>query len=166
MPTLDLSYRTALMNRFQKLLALSPYQWYLLVSAMILLPAIRLSLNLFGFKKTYNRIINSYISNQSQADVDSSQLLEAKRVARMIDIAAAHGLYRANCLTRSLLLMLALNKRKIPCRLMIGANERRNIEKKDFGAHAWVESSGNVLNDLDNVSTRFKAFPLPKGLLK
>ena len=154
------------MNRFQKLLALSPYQWYLLASAMILLPAIRLSLNFFGFKKNYNRIINSYISNQSQADLDSAKLLEAKTVARVIDIAAAHGLYRANCLTRSLLLMLTLKKRNIPCQLMIGANERRNIEKADFGAHAWVESGGFVLNDHSDVSTRFKAFPLPTGLLK
>ena len=153
------------MNRFQKLLALTPYQWYLLISAMILLPIVRLSLNLFGFKKTYNRILNSYINDQSQADLDSSQLHEAQTVARMIDIASAHGLYQANCLTRSLLLMLALKKRNIPCRLMIGANEQKNIKKNDFEAHAWIESGGNVLNDQSNISTRFKVFPLPDGLL-
>ena len=49
---------------------------------------------------------------------------------------------------------------------MIGANAQRNIEKNDIGAHAWVESSGNVLNDQSDVSQRFKAFPLQNGLLK
>jgi len=117
-------------------------------------------------KKTYNRILNSYISNQSLAELDDKPLLEAQTVARMIDIAAAHGIYRANCLTRSLLLMLALKKRNIPCRLMIGANEQKNIEGNDFSAHAWVESGGKVLNDKSDVSQRFKAFPLHKGILK
>jgi len=154
------------MNRLHKLYALSCYQWYLMISAMILLPAIRLSLNLFGFKKTYNRILNSYISNQSIDELDDKQLLKAQTIARMIDIAAAHGLYRANCLSRSLLLMLALKKRNIPCRLMIGANEQQNIEGNDFSAHAWVESGGNVLNDQSDVSQRFKAFPLHNGILK
>jgi len=154
------------MSRINKLLALSPYEWYLMISAITLLPAIRLSLNLFGFKKTYNRIIRSSIHNPPLTDIDHTQLFEAQTVSRMIDIAAAHGLYRANCLSRSLLLMLVLKKRNIPCQLMIGANARRNIEKNDFGAHAWVESGKVVLNDQSDISQRFKAFPLHNGLLK
>lgn len=153
------------MNRFQKLFSLPVYQWYLLISAMILLPAIRLSLNLFGFKKTYNGIFSSHLNIQSQIGIDDSQLLEAKKVARMIDIAATHGFYQANCLPRSLLLVLALKKRNIPCQLMIGTNERMNIKENDFNAHAWVVSGKNVLNDQNDVSQRFKAFPLHNGLL-
>ena len=154
------------MSRIKKLLALSPYQWYLMISAMILLPAVRLSLDLFGFKKTYNRIIRSSIHIPPLTDIDHTQLLEAQTVSRMIDIASAHGLYRANCLSRSLLLILVLKKRNIPCQLMIGANAQRNIEKNEFGAHAWVESGRVVLNDQNDVSQRFKAFPLHNGLLK
>ena len=148
------------MNRFQKLLALTPYQWYLLISAMILLPVIRLSLNSFGFKKTYNMILNSYINYHPQTDINSTQLYDAQTVARMIDIAANHIPYQANCLTRSLLLILALKKRNIPCQLMIGAKEQKNIKKINFGAHAWVESGGNVLNDQNDISMHFKKFPL------
>lgn len=154
------------MNRFQKLFSLTSYQWRLLTSAMILLPIIRLSLNLFGFKKIYNRILNSYRSNQSQAGLDDKQLLEAQTIARMVNIAATHSIYRANCLTRSLLLMLALKKRKISCQLMIGTSERRNIEDNGFGAHAWVESGGQVLNDRNDIASHFKAFQLPAGLLR
>ena len=153
------------MNRLQKLFALTPNQWYLLISALILLPIIRLSLYLFGFKKTYNKILIFCINDQFRTDFDSAQFLEAQTVARMIDIAAAHGLHQANCLTRSLLLILVLKKQNIPCQLMIGAYEQKNIDKNDFEAHAWVESGGNVLNDQSNISTRFKAFPLPDGLL-
>jgi len=154
------------MNQFQKLLALTPYQWYLLISAMILLPCIRLSLNISGFKKTYNRIIKPYLTDCTPTDPDTQQIHQAKIVARMIDIAAFHGIYRANCLPRSLLLMKTLKKRNIPCQLIIGAHDQASLNMNDFEAHAWVESGGNVLNDQSDISTRFKVFPLPKGLLK
>lgn len=153
------------MNRLQKLLALSPYQWYLLISAMILLPSIRLSIKFSGFKKTYNRVVASPVNIQT-IELNKAQIDEAQQITRMIDIAAAHGLYRANCLTRSLLLLRMLKKRNIPCQLMIGTNEGGNSDKNNFGAHAWIESEGKVLNDQSDISTRFKAFPLPKGLLK
>lgn len=154
------------MNRFQKNFSLTSYQWRLLTSAMILLPIIRLSLNLFGFKKIYNRILNSYISNKSHTAVDDKQFLEAQTVARMVDIAAMHSIYRANCLTRSLLLILVLKKRTIPCQLMIGTSKRKNIEDNNFAAHAWVESGGQVLNDRSDIASRFNAFQLPAGLLR
>jgi len=153
------------MNQLQKLLALTSHQWYLLISAMIWLPYIRLSLNIFGFKKTYNKILDPYVTRNICVNPDQQQLNEAKTVSRMIDIATFHGIYRANCLPRSLLLMKELNKRNIPCQLMIGTNEQGDFEIKGFGAHAWIVSGSNVLNDHSDISTRFRAFPLPQGLL-
>ena len=153
------------MNRLQKLLALSPNQWYLLISAMVQLPSIRLSLNFSGFKKSYNRIVGPYLHLQTPAELDDTQMLEARNIARMIDISAAHGFYRANCLTRSLLLLRTLKKRSIPCQLVIGVKNRESININNIEAHAWVESGGKVLNDQSDVSTRFKVFQLPNGLL-
>lgn len=148
------------MKQFKKFLALSLYQWRLIGSAMILLPVIKLFINLFGFKKIYNWILNSSLNNHLQIETDISQVPEAQKIARMINIASTYGFYRANCLTKSLFLILILKKRNIPCQLVLGVKNQKNIEKNDFGAHAWVESLGKVVNDRSNISEQFKAFPL------
>jgi len=153
-------------KKIDDLLALSAYQWYLLIAALLLLPLIGLSLRLFGFKKTYNHAIPQDKKSTIQSNPSDAKLQKAQVIARMIDIAAAHGFYKANCLSRSLLLLRALKKRDIPCQLMIGVNNDGNISKIDLSAHAWVESRNVVLNDKADVALRFKAFPLLKDSLQ
>lgn len=149
------------MNQFQKLLALTPYQGYLLISAMIMLPSIRLSLKVSGFNKTYQRIISQTLEAQIPKELSNLYIKQAKDISRIIDIASTHGFYQANCLTRSLLLLSILKKQNIACQLMIGVNQQSTNSINDFSAHAWVESEGEVLNDRSNICTSFKAFPPP-----
>ena len=72
-------------------------------------------------------------------------------------LAASHGLYRGNCLSRSLLLRSLLSREGIDGDLLIGVRSASSrIE-----AHAWVEYQGVVLNDQPNVRERYRPFDSP-----
>jgi hypothetical protein len=79
---------------------------------------------------------------------------QARRIARMVKIAASHGPYRATCLPQSLTLWLLLRRRGIASSLRIGV--RKEISRLD--AHAWVEIDGIVVNDRMDVPDRFVPF--------
>ena len=73
----------------------------------------------------------------------------------MVAIAAAHGIYRANCLKQSLVLWWLLSRRGIKSEIVFGA--QRDVVD-DFNAHAWVECNGINLSDSEEVQQRFAAF--------
>ena len=84
-------------------------------------------------------------------------VIEALRVARLVQLAADRGPVRANCLERSLVLWALLRRRGIDSDLRIGA--RKHGERLE--GHAWVEWDGVVLNDADDAQERFVVVPLP-----
>lgn len=81
-------------------------------------------------------------------------LHRARRVARMVSIAANHGPYRASCLPRSLLTWWLLRRQGIATALLFGVNR----EGGAFSAHAWVELDGVVINDGPQVAKRHAPF--------
>jgi hypothetical protein len=81
-------------------------------------------------------------------------LQTAKLVASVVNSAAKHGIYRANCLERSLTLWWLLRRRGINTALRIGV---RKYDSK-FEAHAWIEYQNDVLNDSNDVSEQYSAF--------
>ena len=139
------------MNRVKQLSALSPYEWRLLLAASVMLPVTALWLRLRGMQKA--RAGLARIPGFRDVPEDDA-LVEARRAARMVNAAAGHGLYRANCLKRCLVLEWFLARRGIACELKIGATR----EGEEFGAHAWVECRGEVLNDRADVGERFGSF--------
>jgi len=83
------------------------------------------------------------------------QLLEAYRLAQLVEIASHNPIYPVNCLPKSLTLCWLLRQRGIPAKLQIGVS----IESKAFRAHAWVEYAGQIINDRPNINTDFSPFP-------
>ena len=68
----------------------------------------------------------------------------ARRLARAVAIASRSGVFRPNCLVRSLALSRLLEGEQVPgWHLRIGVRERTG----KFEAHAWVELDGEVLAD-------------------
>ena len=123
-----------------------------MLAAMVLLPLIALALKTKGVKWT--RSFLSQHSNTKKVVPEELQLEVARSVARMVSVAAHHGLYRTNCLKKSLAAWWLLARRGIESELKIGVNK----DEGKFNAHAWVEYRGNVLVDTADVGERFSSF--------
>lgn len=88
---------------------------------------------------------------------NTAQFNEARAAAKMIEAASRHGVARGNCLSKSVALWWLLRRKGINAEFRIGA--RRAGEGLE--AHAWVELSGAILNDEDDVRKNFATFEGP-----
>ena len=147
------------MRALNQLKALSVGEWQVLLTSLLLLPSIALALRFKGFKWT-REFLQKRISKTAGSPPDGetsnlqNTLSTAQSVARMVSAAANHGLYRANCLKRSLATWWLLQRRGIRAELNIGVNK----DDGHFSAHAWVEYMGRTLVEADDVTERFSTF--------
>jgi hypothetical protein len=150
-------------SNWSRVWRLSPAERWSLAQALALLPLTALALWVVGFRRWQAALarlalVGAYMDGRDHADL----IGQARTVARMVDVAARHGPYRATCLPRSLVLWWLLLRRGIKCDLRIGVRK----EAGRFEAHAWTEWRGTVLNDSEDVRERFAAFDraiLPVG---
>ena len=77
---------------------------------------------------------------------------------RMIELAARRGVFRANCLHRSMVTWWMLRRRGVDTDIRFGVRPRPG-QRPDF--HAWVECDGVVLNDDPSISDEFLPFDGP-----
>ena len=78
---------------------------------------------------------------------DPARLPEARRLALAVVRAASFGVFRPQCLVRSVALSQMLADRGISGALVRVGVRRKNGE---FSAHAWVELAGETLGDADD----------------
>ena len=147
------------MRALNQLKALSVGEWQVLLTSFLLLPSIALALRFKGFKWTREMLqkrIPKTAGHPPDGETSNPQntLPTAQSVARMVSAAANHGLYRANCLKRSLATWWLLQRRGIRAELNIGVNK----DDGDFSAHAWVSYMGNTLVEAGDVTERYSAF--------
>ena len=75
---------------------------------------------------------------------DERASLTARRIAGAVSLVSRRGVFRPNCLVRSLALARLLEGARVPgWHVRIGVRERTGR----FEAHAWVELGGEVLAD-------------------
>ena len=124
----------------RKLLALSFRDWVELTQAQRALLAAR------GMVR--NRPIGSLATpTVGNPPADPARLPEARRLALAVLRAARFGVFRPQCLVRSVALSQMLADRRIPGALVRVGVRRKNGE---FLAHAWVELAGETLGDADD----------------
>ena len=75
-------------------------------------------------------------------------------IARLVSIAADHGIYRAKCLEKSLVLRWLLARRGIDGQIIFGASKAEDAMQ----AHAWIEVNGVPLNEDDGAHRDFARF--------
>ncbi|MGB3761130.1 MAG: lasso peptide biosynthesis B2 protein [Rivularia sp. (in: cyanobacteria)] len=147
---------------------------YLLLQALILLPLIHLSLNIWGFKRTYSILGNREwkIGNSGNCGLgvspsranfqerewgmgngENSISEQILTTASMVKIAAKYYKW-ATCLRKSLALWFLLRRQGIPTELQIGTR----FHEAEFQAHAWVEYQGYVVGDRPQVKQHFASF--------
>jgi hypothetical protein len=151
----------------RKLMQLSAWQWRVLLGSVFVLPLFYFRLRLAGFKKALDWAHSSGTARSGLSQED--ELALAKHTAYAVDVAAKYSFWAPNCLTRSLALGWFLGRRKIPFEIRIGVPGRKdnwgqsnnsdpNYPAPAFTAHAWVESSGVVLNDKEDIADEFNPF--------
>ena len=144
------------MGRLEQLRLLSRDERWHLGRAVFWLPATQVLLRLIGFRRTLTFYQQNGVPaarhTPAKHDLDT-----AKMTARVISIAANHGLYRAGCLPKALVLVKFLQALDIPCKLKIGAQR----QTEEFGAHAWVECTGVAVNEDTDVDSNYAVFDMP-----
>src|SRR4051794_25392839 len=138
-------------SKLDRLRSLTPAQRNVLAASVVVLPLVRLSLRVRGFRAT-----TQLLAAMSPRSAAEAALLPARQAADAVAI-AAHLPLGARCLERSLVLWFLLRRRGIDAQLVLGAG------KPTVGAlpaHAWVEVSGVPVNDAADIRERFGSFGL------
>lgn len=140
-------------SKLNKLITLSPDEWWLMLNAMFILPVVTLLLMMFGFKRC--RQLMGYFMHTESIHVKSrdSQEERIRIIYRMVNIVMKHGTYSENCLKHSLILWWLLGKNGIESEIIFGVED--DLDKK-FSAHAWVRCHGKDL--FDHAHNNFIAF--------
>ncbi len=122
----------------------------MLPRAMVRLAVVGLRLRWYGFRATEHWLIERSLL----AAADSGGAADTARVADWAwAVAGAARLSPRTpaCLTRSLTLWSLLRDEAIVSHVRVGARQVRSR----LSAHAWVEYSGQVLNDERDIARRF-----------
>lgn len=123
------------------------------VRAVLLLPIVRISLRLRGFRATQKSL-----QLRSERDVpalsDAAAIEQTEQLCRMVRAAARYSPLSFTCLERSLVLRRLLASRRISAQLRIGT--RKNGDK--FEAHAWVERNGAAIGEFGGTHLHYAAF--------
>ena len=135
---------------------LVPWERRMLVQIVLLLPTIGVALSLLGFRKTSSLLRRSSLipATTSPRVVGNGPKPSPHRIARLVDIAARHGIGRATCLRQSLLLYWLLKKNGFDAELIVGARK----EGSSLVAHSWVEIDAVPLNEREGVARDYAVF--------
>lgn len=141
------------MTSLNKARQLSQWERRLLFQSVLLLPVIHLALLVLGYSRlqgAMERLLPLKSVDRSPSETENIQ--QAQEIARIVSIAARHGLYKATCLRRSLLVWWFLRGLGIQSRICFG------VRKMDhqLEAHAWVEYQGVIVNDSERVREAYQ----------
>jgi hypothetical protein len=125
-----------------------------LIQSVLFLPLIHLALLSLGYYRLKGWMERSSpLHDIYSSALESERLQRAREVARIVYIAAEHGIYKATCLRRSLLVWWFLRREGIPSDIRFGVR----MQDRKLEAHAWVECHGVVVNDSAAVQENYQA---------
>jgi hypothetical protein len=143
-----LRLRATLWRSWRRLLAADRGDF---VRVVCLIPAISLTLRLFGMARTYRWLDAS--ARGAAREAEDAQVIETALVTALIR-ARRYAPYRGNCLSQSLSLWWLCRRQGLDVTLRLGVR----IDDRVFSAHAWVERSDRSINDTADVRERFTPF--------
>ena len=138
----------------RKFLALPSAERWLLLRAVLMLPAVTLALKTIGLRRCHLAMERLMPLRQSHAFSAGAARQRGRRTAWLVRVAATHGCVRASCLAQSLSVAGLLRRQRIPATLCIGVRKHQG----QLEAHAWIECQNEVLTDDALVSRRFAPF--------
>lgn len=154
------------MISLDKFRQLPSHERWLFLQAVCLLPLIHLGLLLLGYLRLMEgleKIVSVKAGTNPRSETEI--IAQAQRSAWIISQAARHGIYKASCLRKSILLWFFLRRQRVETCICFGVR----IVHRQLEAHAWVEYRGIVLNDLADIGMHYRALvnelpPTKRGL--
>ena len=141
-------------TKLNKVREMSRHERGLLLQSVLLLPLIHLALMLFGFSRVQRWMQRLRPLKQKDRSHSGVEIVpRAREISRIVSVAADHGLYRATCLRRSMLVWWFLRRDGMDSQICFGV---RTIGGRLL-AHAWVEWDGIVLNDSIDITNQYRA---------
>ena len=127
---------------------LSLRDWLALAEAWWVLLSFYLALHWASYERleTSQRLIPSKAAESAKA------LEVARRLQRLVELAARLHLFFMTCLVRAFALRRMLHRRGIPATLRLGAYK----SLAEIQAHAWVDVEGQAIGEAEEVTDRFK----------
>lgn len=147
-------------KKYLRLLELSFSDLFIILKAMCYLIIIKIIIDVKGvkFSKEIVEKLMPDLKNKESCYL-FEELLEAKKINRLVFI-ASNGLFmKDNCLDKSFITQYLLSKKSIKTNLMIGAKKFED----DIYAHAWIEYC-DISLESDLKETDYKPFPKIKSL--
>jgi hypothetical protein len=143
------------LNNWRELRRLSRRERGLLAQALVMIPLTALALRVVGLGRWRSALGHLTPARRPPGARPAPDFENLPRItARMVRVAAAHGLSTGNCLSQSLVLWWLLRRQGIEGELKFGARKGGAA----LEAHAWVELASVALNDGDDVRARFTPF--------
>lgn len=121
-----------------------------------LVPALHLAVRVWDYRRT-RAWLDRNAGNRSRHLPQPEGRVEAYRLAT--SRVTRYSWIPGNCLSRSLALVWLLRRRGYDAQLHLGVS----LADGDFAAHAWVTLDARVLNDTQNVASRYVPFTNPAG---
>lgn len=117
-----------------------------------LVPVLHVAVRVFDYNRTR-------VFLDRRADARRARLTEPRAAVTPYQLATSrvtrYSWLPGNCLSRSLALVWLLRRNGHDADLRLGVS----LHGGEFAAHAWVELEGLVLNDRQDVTTRYAPFP-------
>ena len=143
------------MNKLYRFRKLQHREQKILLAAVIELPLMAFVLKLMGFRRVQNILLRFGARKpRNRIGGAPASTVEAQNIEKLVSAAVNEGIYRANCLERSLTLWWLLRREGISSQLKIGVRKA----KDKLEAHAWIEVNGSVLNDDPAVQANYSPF--------
>lgn len=136
----------------KKLLKLNIKELWLLTYAWLVFLKWDLLISFIDFKKWRAQISHLALENNNNTlTTNTANLTEIKLIINISEIAGRRHIKKMNCLRRCLTQKQLLNRRGYQCNLHLGVT----IEQGNLKAHSWLSFQGLVINDSEDVSTRY-----------
>lgn len=116
------------------------------MKAILMIPVVRVLLRRYGLGRT-----QALLARWARS---TGQYVDPRRVIAPVEI-ASRGVWKANCLQRSLVAWWLLRRRGLAPELRIGVT--KGLEGA-LAFHAWLELDGVVINDSPDVLIRYLPF--------
>lgn len=144
------------MASLAKLFKFSFKELWILLEAWLTFLKWDLLISFSQYERWRNELSGLHNGNDSTTSAEFSplpfeQIEQIKKIIKLSEIAGRFHIRKMNCLRRCISQEKMLEKRGFKTRMHIGVR----FEEEKLKAHAWLTLQGKVINDSDDVSTRY-----------
>jgi len=147
-----------MVKRFKKFFALSVGERRTLLHALVAIPSVAVAMKVWGLDR-----VQWFLERRAErarrrhpAEV-ADMVQQARAAAGLVEAAGRGGVWRPDCLERSVVLSYLLQRKGIDTEMRFGCRR----EEGNLSFHAWLERDGRVINDSDDVADLYTPFPRP-----